>query len=341
MLANKYGMAFVDHSFLLTRNLWMATKDKEISEMNPGDVVRITLQTLRKLGRDWGITCDKIILIADQWSREYGGYYTNYLTSAFGGAYKGSRKWITEQVLEDMKSDPNVTEEEVKAAERELAINKVKFEAKRIMKEEFPKIGVYYYGFDGYEFDQIATLAAFQRYSVVNKPDIIVTKDTDLTFSVTPACPFFSLPTKGQEPKVITYDEMYATIPDSLKAKGLSLYQYNAYLNSLGKSHNDMSRSLKPGIDTTTAILHIMDGDYSDLDNVDLFLAQMKSYDLSCYPHLREVQQAIAMDFGTKGKLANLDEFHDFCMKNKVSGISDRYFSDFTNSFDPRLFSKG
>ena len=174
----------------------------------------------------------------------------------------------------------------------------------------------------------------------MNKPDIIVTKDTDMLASLTPCMDFFSLPVKNQPPKVTTYDEMYQTIPPKLRDLGVSLYKYNAYLNALGKSHNDMSKSLKSGVDTTDAILHILDGDYSDLENVDMFLAQMKSYDLSCYPRLGEVKNAIENDFERNGKLANLDEFHEFCNRNNVTGISDRYFSDFINSFDPRYFTR-
>jgi hypothetical protein len=341
MIGNKYGIAYVDSSFLLTRNTCMATKDKQPEEMEPGSIIRLTIQTLRKLSREWGITASKILLIGDQWSRDYGGYYTNYLIKDFQ-IYKGSRKFITEQDLEDMRCDPNVTQEELDKAIREFYMNRTKFAAKKAMKEDFKDIGVYYYGKDGYEFDNIATLAAFQRWGHTDKPDVIITKDSDLQYSLTPGpngTVFFSLPTKGSEPKVITYEEMYETIPQVLRDRGVSLYMYNAYLNAFGKGHNDLGRCLKPGVDHVEAILHILDGNYSDINNVDFFNAQMKSYDLGCYPGIEEVQRAIANDFETKGKLGTLDDFHMFCSKHGVNGISDRYYSDFISTFDPKFFT--
>ena len=339
MLAvNNYEYAFVDLSYVLTRNLWMVTKDKSTGDMNPGDVLRLMIQSVRKWARDYNIRPAKIIFIADEWSKEFGGYFTTYLLRQAGGDYKGSRKFVTEKVLEDLRSDPNTTSEELEKAEREYAVNKVKFAAKKIMKEEFSNLGIYYYSYPSWEYDQIASLAAFQRFKE-GKKDVIITKDTDLMYSLTPLVDFFSIPKRGEEPKVITYDEMYSQIPEVLKNKGVSLYQYNAYLNALGKSHNDMSKSLRAGVDTTEAILHILDGDYSDLIDLDIFFAQMKSYDLSQYPGLSEVQRAIAEDFGTKGRLATLEDFHKFCERNNVTGISDKYFSDLINSFDPRLFS--
>ena len=338
MVKNKYGLAFVDLSFILTRNLWVATKDKEIPDMKSGDVLKITLQTLRKLSRDWGITADKIILVSDTWDKNLGGYFRTYMLKDFV-TYKGSRKYMTEQVLEDMRMDPSVTPEEIKAAERELAINKIKYEAKRAMLNGFPEIGIYSYGYPGYEFDDIVTLASFMRAGKISKPDIIITKDTDLLYSLSPTCCFFSLPTRGSEPKVTTYEEMYQTIPQELRDRGLSLYNYHAFMDSLGLGHNDMGSSKKSKADTTQTILKIMNGDYSDVENVDLFKAQMSTFNLSNFPDLDKVQTAINNDFERAGKLGTVDDFHFFCSRYGVEGISDRYFTEFADEFDPRMFS--
>lgn len=339
MVKNKYGLAYVDLSFILTRNLWVATKDKEIHEMSAGEILRITLQSLRKLSRDWGITADKIIMISDTWDKNLGGYIRTHMVKDFV-AYKGSRKYMTEQLLEDMRMDPNTTPEEIKAAERELAINKVKYEAKRAMLNGFPEIGIYSYGYPGYEFDDIATLASFMRAGKINKPDIIITKDTDLLYSLSPTCSFFSLPTRGSEPKVTTYDEMYATIPQELRDKGVSLYNYHAFMDSLGfTGHNDMASSKKSKSNPVETILKIMAGDYSDVENIELFKAQMSTFNLGNFPNLDKVQNAINTEFETKGKLGSLDDFHFFCSKYGVQGISDRYYSEFADEFDPRLFT--
>ncbi len=196
MIGNKYNYAFIDGSFLLTRNLWVATKDKKPDEMQVGEVIRITIQTINKLYRDWCVGADKVILIFDEWDRNINGYLRSYMIKDYV-KYKGSRKFITEQTIEDMKADPNTKPEELEKAIHELATNKIKFQAKKIMREEFKNIGIPYFSWPGYEFDDIATLASFGLNGQSEKPNVIVTKDSDLSWSVCPGCDQFLLPTKG------------------------------------------------------------------------------------------------------------------------------------------------
>ena len=343
MIGNRFGKAYIDGSFLITRNLWVATKDKEIADMNPGEVVKITLQTLNKLASTWGITCDKLCLIFDEWDKNLGGYIRSWMIRDYV-QYKGSRKFMTQKLLDEMKQDPNIPAEEITKAERELAINKVKFEAKKIMKEEFKRIGIPYFSYPGYEFDDIATLAAFQNYGKTDKPDIIVTKDTDLTYSLTPSnlgTSFFSLPTKGSEPKIITYEEMYNTIPQVLRDRNIGLYWYHAYCDSLGiAGHNDNLKTIKSGRDGVQAILNIMNGNFEDVENIDAFKAQMNSFDLSNFPDLDKVQQMISNDFNTAGHIGSVKEFREFCQKNNITGISDTYYMGMIGRFDSKLFSE-
>jgi hypothetical protein len=210
------------------------------------------------------------------------------------------------------------------------------------MREEFPKLGIPWIEFNGYEFDQIATLAAFERFGKTELPDLIITKDTDLLYSLTPGCKFFALPTRGSEPKVVTYEEMYYQIPEVLRNMGMSLYQYNAYLNAFGKGHNDLARTLKKGYDPTQSIIETAQGNFECIepDRLELFQAQLKSYDLSIYPRLDEVKRCITEEFPKIGYYPSTRDFQDFCEKYKINGISDRYFSDFTSVFDQKLFTR-
>ena len=348
MIINNFELCFIDASFLITRNLWVGTKDVPTEELSPAPVLRLVIQTLRKCQRDYGIRPEKFVFIADKWDNTVGGYYVNCLTQdiikklGIGGGYKSSRKYVTAKVLEEMRKDPSVSPEELLQAERDFAVNKIKFEVKRVMREEFGSLGLPWIEVSGWEFDQIATLASFERYGKNSLPDLILTKDNDLTYSLTPTCSLFYLPTKGSEPKVITYNEMYYKIPEPLREAGVSLYQYNSYLNALGKSHNDMSRTLKKGYDETQAILDIVTkGDLGCIepDRVELFNAQLKSYDLSIYPKLEEVKRIIHQDLQTMGKYPSSQDFRDFCMRNSIEGISEKYFSDFSSVFDPKMFT--
>lgn len=340
MDSNKYEKAYIDGSFLITRNLWVATRGKSIDEMNPGDVLKITIQTLNKLSKTWGITADKICLVFDEWDKTLGGYIRTWMIKDYV-AYKGSRKFMTEKLLEEMKSNPNVSQKEIEKAERELAISKVKFEAKRLMKEEFNKIGIPYFSYPGYEFDDIVTLASFNGYGKRTKPDVIVTKDTDLTWSLMPDVDFFRLPTNGSDPEIVTYNDMISLIPQELRDRGMGLYWYHAYCDSLGiTGHNDNLKTIKRGRDGTKAILNIMDGNYEDIENLDAFIAQMKSFNLPTFPNIDKVNKMIEVDFHTKGHLGTVEEFRDFCQRTKVDGIRDGYYSDFIGRLDQRLYSE-
>lgn len=339
MLVNNYGIAFVDGSWLLTRNLYITTKDKSIEEMNPADTVKLTLQTLSKLSRTWGITAQKIIIIWDKWSKIYGGYIRSWMLKDYV-TYKGSRKFVTEKVLEEMRRDPNVTPEELEKATRELAISKIKFRAKDIMMNDFPKIGICSYFYEGFEFDDIASIASFQLYREDGLPNVIITKDSDLQYSTCPNCVWMCPPSGGAtEPTIITYDDMYYKIPEELRNRGMSLYHYNAYMNATGFiGHNDMGVAKKKSTDPTETILKILDGDYSDISNREMFEAQLKSYDLSTFPGINIVKRDIDT-FSTMGHYGTLQDFHEFCLKVGITGISDNYYTNMISRFDQKLFS--
>lgn len=340
-IGNRFNYLLIDASYILTRNLFIATKDKKPEEMNPGEVCRITIQTISKLYKDWFCSGDKPILIFDEWSRNLGGYIRSFMIKDYV-AYKGSRKFMTQALLNEMREDPNVTPEELVKAEHELAVNKCKFEAKKIMKEQFRQIGIPCFSYEGYEYDDIAALASFIFSEPTSKPNVIVTKDSDLNYSLSPGTCQFLVPTKGKEPEFVYYDDMYYKIPQVLRDRGVSLYMYHAYCDSLGVTgHNDNLKTIKKGADGTQTILHILDGDYSDVENIPAFEAQMRSFDLSNFPDLDKVQSMIINDFPKAGHIGTIPEFRAFCTRNNITGISDSYYMAFSDRLDQRLFSEG
>ena len=307
--------------------------------MNPGDVCRMTIQTVSKMYKDWGCPGDKPIFIWDEWNRDLGqGYYRTFLIRDFV-AYKGSRKFVTQKMIDEMKLDPNITEEEIAKAEHELASSKCKQEAKKIMKEEFKKIGIPCFSMRGWEADDIMSMSSFMLLDT-GKPNCIVTKDSDLSYSLSPNTCQFLVPTRGKDPEFVYYDNMYYKIPQELRDRGMTLYMYHAFCDSLGiTGHNDNLKTIKKGVDGTKAILKIMDGDMSDVDNIPAFEAQMRSFDLSNFPYLDEVQRMIIDDFPKIGHIGSLSEFHAFCVKNGISGISDNYYTSFTDHLEQKLYS--
>lgn len=339
MIGNKYKYGLIDMSYLLSRNVFACSR-KGLGQFDAGDVIKMTLQTLNKLPRDFGITVDKYILVRDTWAKEYGGYYRTYI---LGGKYKDSRVYMTDEMVEEMRRDPSKTEEEIKKAELDAYINKVKREAKNGLIYELNKFGVPCVGVSGWEYDDLAWLASCMLYGVESKPSVIITKDSDLQYAISPQMDYFRIPAGGSEPQIITYNEMYAQIPDRLKGK-VSLYQYKSFMDSLGEGHNDMRKTKKSGVDPVDAIEHILNEDFSDLEDYDTFVNQYSTFSVEKFPRFEEAKQIITDQLGKVGKLGSEAEFKVFC--NKFNLREDKYFnaekffSQFINRFDQKLFSE-
>lgn len=340
-IGNNFEYMLVDFSYILQRNLFAASKGKEIGEYNEGDVVRITIQTMNKLARDYNINASKIIFLADKWDYTLGdgGYIRHYLLKDIF-PYKGSRSWMTEQKLEEMRCS-GASEEDIHKAELELYMNKVKSKAKKIMTEEFKYIGMPVLSIPGYEADDLAWISGCMLYGRTGgKKSVFVTKDSDWQSFLNPELVFFKIPTGGSEPVFISYDEKYNEIPEVLRNSGVSLYQYNAYMNSLGYSHNDNGKTIRQGADPTMAILKAINNDFSDIENVEGFKAQVNSFDVSKFPKFEEAKGLVTNHFSTDGRLGDINQFREFCKKYNITGISDKYYTDFISRFDQKLFSE-
>ena len=332
---NKYKFLIADFSFILTRNLWVISRDKEPGEYKYGDLIRMTIWTINKWARDFGLTADKVILIYDKWDKQLGGYYTTHL---LGGEYKDSRKYMTEELFEEIKKDPNTTPEQLHQAEKELYQNQVKYKSKWVIISGFKNLGAPCIGLEGWEADNLAWLSSCLLYGKYDKPSILVTKDSDWQYLTNPQLSIFKLPKSGEEPRVVTYDEMYYQIPESIRNRGVGLYQYKSLVDSIEGSHNDMRRTRRSYADPERTILEVLDGDYSNIEDYDRFKKQLDSFDISKYPRFEEAKRLVTDVFPTCGKLGDLQEFHTFCDKHGIEGISDRYFTEFISRFDPKLY---
>ena len=86
------------------------------------------------------------------------------------------------------------------------------------------------------------------------------------------------------------------------------------------------------------AIFQVINGDYSNIENLELFKKQYNSFDITKYPRFEEAKRLITDVLPTCGKLGSIPEFHTFCDKHGIQDISDRYFTDFISRFDPKLY---
>ena len=336
---NKYQYLLVDLSLLLSRNVYACSRGKDIGEYTAGDVVKMTIQTLNKISRDYGVTADKIILLADTWDPDLGGYYRTWM---LGGNYKSSRTWMTPEKLRDLKKTPGSTKEEIRKAEKELYQNQVKEVAKHILKEDAFKIGLPCMGVKGLEYDDLCYIISSLLYtSGATKKSVIVTKDSDCMYCTSPAVDYFRLPVGGSKPEIKTYDDIYTTqVPEDLRNLGMSLYDYKSIWDSLDGGHNDLKKTRIPRTNLTEVMVKIMGGDYSGVSDVDLFMRQLQTFKLESFPMINQAIQEVTTKLPTIGHLGDLSEFHNFCDCHEISGISDTYYSTFINRFEQKLFTE-
>jgi len=341
MIANNYYYGIIDLSYILARNMYSVSKDKKPGEYTEGDILTTTIWSLNKLARDFGISCDKLVMLADRWDGSMGGYFRNYLLRDVV-QYKGSRKYMNEELLEEIRNNPKTTPQELEKAEAELYQNQTKTKAKWAMINDFKKIGIPVIMVPGWEADDLSWLFAGLAYGKTGgKKSVLITKDSDQMYSTTPELDFFKLPTNGSEPKVITYEEMYNSMPDEIKRWGVSLYNYNALQNALGVTHNDMGVSRKSHTNPIQVMLEVLKGDYHNIENRELFDKQLESYDISKFPRIEEACDLINNYLPGAGHYdGDLSNFHEFCKKYGVTKVSDKYFSEFIGRFDQKLFTE-
>lgn len=343
MISNKYSQLWIDISWLLSRNLFAVSAGKHAGGYHAGEVIRLTIQSIAKLGNQLGLQADAIRLLNDKWAKEYGGYYRTHL---LGGKYKDDRVYVDNLYVENLRdratTDPEITEEVIQKAEDEAFGNQVRMEAKYAIMNELHHFGFASIWYEGLEFDDLAVIASMMYSSgdtTGRKKCCIVTKDSDMMRAVSPCVDFYKFPKKGEEAHIWTYDEAYLQVPEKYREKGLSLYWYHCLLEALGAGHNNARSPRKKGTNVLKVLDEIiLDGNYDSIEDREMFDATMKSFDFSTYPMFPQVQEMIQTRFMTAGRVGTLSEFRNFCLKHNVEGISDAYFSNYVSRLDRSMY---
>jgi hypothetical protein len=340
-MENRYRYGLIDLSYILSRNVFSCYRSGNTSV---GDVVRSVIQTIVKLGRDYEITADKYIFLNDTRSRLHGGYFRTYLLK---GAYKTSRHLYTEEEVEEMKANPQIPREEVEKAEENFKIGLLKREAKSVIVSELCHFGLPNVSVDGWEYDDLVRLSSVLLYNEPSgKQSVIITKDSDLLYTITPRLDYFKIPSSRSVPQVITYNQMWNSLTPGIKESGLSLYEYKCYSDSLGSGHNDMTRTKKLKSDNDQTILEILDGNYENVEDRDLFETQLKTFKIEDFPNFDEAQARLIDSFMKSGELRDYSEFKVFCEKSGINSdyaengkyIPERYYNDFEHNLDGSLY---
>jgi hypothetical protein len=175
---------------------------------------------------------------------------------------------------------------------------------------------------------------------------VIITKDSDLLYALTLSLEYFRIPSAGSIPAIITYSQVWNSLPEEIKNSGLSLYDYKCYYDSLGSGHNDMSRTKKPRKDTNTIILEILRGIFDNVEDRELFESQLRTFRIQDFPNFDEAQVRLADALTKSGEIRGYREFKIFCDRNRINTdyetpgryISERYYSDLISNLDRSLY---
>lgn len=341
MILNEYKYLFCDATYILRKNLAVLQMqyDKDGTDYDVGTAAKMIFWNAKKLIRDYR-SADCIVMCHDTWGD--GGYITGQVINRYqdklkaeGRAeeapegYKSDRKYFTENdITDDMDEDTK------KKILSDAKRNKVKSELVRLMKNEFWKFGIINVGVRSYEADVLGYIFASMSYNGDKKCGI-VSRDSDWSMSLCPKCDFLKLPVGKLEFEVITYEKALASLPGPLP-QGMSLYQYMGYRDSLFGSHNHLTRTARNGSKEYETIVKVYNGDYSDIENYELFRVQLSTFNIDEYPNLSEVLN-IYHQLPTMGKLSSVEEFRQFADKYNI-GISDKYYKDFIDRLDPKLY---
>jgi len=201
--------------------------------------------------------------------------------------YKGDRHYYSEEDLEGIDKDTNP--KEWHETSEEIRANEIKQNAKYWIVENFPKLGIPVIIHPGYEGDDLAYLTANALKEDTEK-SALVSIDGDWSYLTNPNVDH--LKPNGDK---ITYQDMVNTeMAELTDLKDLSLYKLKSFSDSVFGSHNNLtSVELTDDIGFKELITHLYHDQFDILKDKDLYLRQLRSFDVYSYPEIDIVKGLI------------------------------------------------
>jgi len=243
--------------------------------------------------------------------------------------YKSSRIYITQDDVDsfDQDSDPV----EYFNLKNEAYAGLQKTEARKWIVNNFPKLGIPVLIHKGYEGDDLALLFS-ERFANESQKCGIVSIDSDWDYLLNPNVDH--LKPNGE---VINYDSMMEELNT---LKGLSLYQYKSYVDSLFGSHNDLYQTISKDLESShyEVIQQILDNEnYVGIEDVELFKAQLKSFDIHDYPELDQVKSKIESILSDSLLPIPIEKYSSFSKSTEFL-VTGSYYSNALNLIDRTLY---
>lgn len=336
MILNKYRYLFVDGSyyvnkcnFVIWKN-WINSEKKE--SYTEADVGRLMIYSINKLIKEIdGV--DKVFILWDQWGADIKGYYA---TNILKGAYKDNREWISKEDAEKAAEKPEVSEEEKQSLLDKSVRYEMQTKSKKWIIDNLGGLGIPSIRYYGYEADNLAWIYS-SILATSNKVSAFASSDSDWRYlGTSPGTHVYKIGVKGTKSQLITYDEMIKEMPENLIGK-ISLYDWKSYYDSIEGSHNAMRRTRRDRFDTKVIIQNLVEReDYTGIEDVDLFRLQYSTFKIELFPNFHK----IVSEFNDKikiGRIMSIEEFEKF-NKDTGLGISNKYYQEFTDRLDSKLY---
>lgn len=317
---NKY--LFIDGQYFLTKN-WSFLKYREILTLSK--LLELTLLSVRKIQNN--VLSDNIILLWDSWPYRK----TKELIEA-GVDYKGDREFALDRIKEikallEVETDQEEVirlQEELKEKERDHASFLIRRDAKKILKEWLPQIGIGSLSISGLEADDLACMASIWSPTNIdfdkNERTVICSSDSDWLSFCAPCTDFYRT-TKEEE--WLRYDHAPLKIPKKYRKFNINLYEYNLLHDAYYGNHNNLKKDEETVNNYTfsSVLDSYTNGDVRNIPYINKVFSALniiKYYNDEIKNVFNETCLTLKPCFGA---------FADFCAENKIE-ISPDWFDD-------------
>lgn len=366
-MKNEFKYGIFDGTIILVTHFHFL---KARGQLSKGRLTTAVFQTIVKTLRDI-CTCDKVIVCWD--SPPY--HRTEQIEW-----YKANRFHITKEFVEDLKKTKPCTLEEqteyvnalisesqdkspeeleelineyieehpteeklsekIAQAEKDLAEDLIKLEARAALIENLGNLGVLSLAIPGYEADDLAylTLRCKEASGDLSKC-YLCTKDSDWEYLLTPNTEII----KYHKGDTFTYEDVLNKIDEDVRAlPQFDLFRYKATFDAVYGSHNNHQCSrTDEEIDFNGIYEAAIRRDTDFLEkyvDTDVFYPQYDSFFLESYPDLEEAKKTITSLLNSKaGCIADEQGLRIFSSALGLR-VSESYYRCFTSILNPEEY---